>query len=165
MDGLIREDELWSFKLACVATSLYVIHNNTYYYLQQREYSIMAATNQIKKIDAMVIVMNGWVEIAHKYSKEYGWQHLYYLLEMTKRNTYIGAYSCMNLSSRKELYKKLRTLRLPLPKDIGLLRKLVIMMRDIHSNSLIPQGIGFIDMELITRLAVYIRKMKSHRNG
>ena len=161
MDGLIREDELWSFKLACVATSLYVIHNNTYYYLQQREYSIMAATNQIKKIDAMVSVMNGWVGIANKYSNEDCRQHLYYLLEMTKRNTYIESYSCMNLRTRKGLYKKLRIICLHLPKDTSLMVKIFFRIRDLHSSRIIPLNMGFLHMEMVTRLALFIRKLKS----
>lgn len=164
-EGLIHEDELWSFKLACVATSMYVQRKRTYNYLLKRTDSIISGTNRINKIKAFLHVIEGWAKIANNYSHNYSQEHLYYLLEMTKRNTYIESYSCMNLSSRKELYKKLRTLRLPQPKDISLLKKLVIMIRDIHSNPLIPQGIGFIDMELITKLAVFIRKIKSHRNG
>lgn len=164
-EGLIREDELWSFKLACVANSMYVIHANTYNYLLLRKDSIMGATDQIKKINAMVSVLSGWVEIAKTYSKDYSRQHLYYLLEMTKRNTYIEAYSCMNWQSRKELYKQIRTLQLPQPKDVSLLKKLMLLIRDMHSNPFIPQGIGFLDMELITRVAIFTRKIKSHRNG
>lgn len=160
-EGLIREDELWSFKLACVATSMYVIPDSTYNYLLQREDSIMGATKQVKKIEAMVRVMNGWVEIARTHYPEYSQQHLYYLLEMTKRNSYIESYSCMDWESRKQLYKKLRTLRLSLPTEISLLRKLIKLIRDIHSNEKFPAYIGFLDMELITRLAVLTRKMKS----
>lgn len=164
-EGLIREDELWSFKLACVATSMYVIPHSTYNYLLQREDSIMGATKQVKKIKAMVTVMNGWVEIAHAYSNEYSRQHLYYLLEMTKRNTYIESYSCMDWESRKELYKKLRMLRLALPTNISLTKKIMLLMRDMHSNTTIPTNIGFLEMELITRGAVLIRRIKSKRNG
>lgn len=161
-EGLIREDELWSFKLACVATSMYVIPHSTYNYLLQREDSIMGATKQVKKIEAMVTVMNGWVEIAHTYSNEYSREHLYYLLEMTKRNTYIESYSCMDWESRKELYKKLRMLRLALPTNISLSKNFMLLMRDLHSNTTIPTNIGFLEMELITRAAVLIRRLKSN---
>ena len=47
-EGLINEDELWSFQLACTAQSMYVIKNSTYKY-KIRESSITELQNNINK--------------------------------------------------------------------------------------------------------------------
>jgi glycosyltransferase involved in cell wall biosynthesis len=159
-EGLIREDELWSFKLACTATSMYVIHATTYNYLLQRKDSIMAATDQIKKIDAMRTVMAGWVETAQAYSHEYSQQHLYYLLEMTKRNCFIDAQDCMDDAKRLNLYKQLRTLSLPLPISMPPGKKLAIWVRDFHYSPLIPVKLGYSYMSMMVRLAIIVRRFK-----
>lgn len=162
-EGLIREDELWSFKLACVATSMYVIPHSTYNYLLQREDSIMGSTKQVKKIEAMVRVMNGWVEITRTHYPEYSQQHLYYLLEMTKRNTYIESLKCLSLKERKVLYCQLRSLCIPAPSNICLKRSVLISIRDCHYNQKVPLPMGFLMMELIANAVVVIRKIKQIR--
>lgn len=43
-EGLLHEDVVWSFKLACVANSMYVVTDSTYYY-RVRANSIMNATS------------------------------------------------------------------------------------------------------------------------
>lgn len=50
-EGLIHEDELWSFQLACTAQSMYVVKKNTYKY-KIRETSIMETLINDKRADA-----------------------------------------------------------------------------------------------------------------
>lgn len=47
-EGLIHEDELWSFQLACTATKIYGINKITYFYII-RENSIITANDANKK--------------------------------------------------------------------------------------------------------------------
>ena len=159
-EGLIREDELWSFQLACIASSMYVIHNNTYNY-RLCEDSIMTGDKAIDRIQAMVMVLEGWVQIAKSYNVPYARNHLYYLLEMEKRNNYIESLSCMNLNQRIELYKELRTLRLTSPDNINFINIALIRLRDLHTTSIIPSFIGFVHMEFLARMISFIRKKKS----
>ena len=54
-EGLINEDELWSFQLACTAQSMYVIDKCTYTY-KIRTNSITSTTNLVKKAEAFAII-------------------------------------------------------------------------------------------------------------
>ena len=56
-EGLINEDELWSFKLACTAQSMYAVTSNTYKY-KIRETSIMGSINQTRTADTFSTVTN-----------------------------------------------------------------------------------------------------------
>ncbi len=47
-EGLLHEDELWSFELACTAQSMAVVNKPTYFY-NIREGSIMTRTDLVKK--------------------------------------------------------------------------------------------------------------------
>ena len=57
-EGLIHEDELWSFEIACIARELKATQHVTYLYLL-REISTTATTNkdQRKKIDAKITIV------------------------------------------------------------------------------------------------------------
>jgi glycosyltransferase involved in cell wall biosynthesis len=160
-EGIIREDELWTFKLACLANSMYVIHDKTYnYYFLQREDSIMVANDLARKIKAMNIVMTGWIKTAKEHAHEYGWQHLYYILEMTKRNCFIDSQACMDVPSRVEYYKELRTLLLPLPRKMKKSTRIAIWARDFHYSKSIPLKVGFFYMTMIVELAKLARKIR-----
>ncbi len=50
-EGLINEDELWSFQLACLVQTTYVVREQVYLY-KVRESSIMGTMNLLKKVDA-----------------------------------------------------------------------------------------------------------------
>lgn len=54
-EGLINEDELWCFQLACTAQSMYVIKQETYKY-KIRETSIMGMLNAEKKANAISLI-------------------------------------------------------------------------------------------------------------
>lgn len=54
-EGVITEDELWCFQLACTAQSMYVIKQETYKY-KIRETSIMGMLNAEKKANAISLI-------------------------------------------------------------------------------------------------------------
>lgn len=51
-EGLINEDELWSFQLACTAQTMYVVKTHTHQY-KVRESSIMGRIDNNKRIEAL----------------------------------------------------------------------------------------------------------------
>lgn len=50
-EGLIHEDELWSFEMAICARNMYVVHKDTYHY-RRREGSITTSSRAICSLDA-----------------------------------------------------------------------------------------------------------------
>lgn len=56
-EGLINEDELWSFQIACTAKSMYVAKEETYIY-KIRKSSIMGSSNLTKTADALSTIFN-----------------------------------------------------------------------------------------------------------
>lgn len=66
-EGLINEDELWSFQLACLAQTLYVVKEQVYHY-KIRVNSIMESINLFKTTDAFSTIFYE----AHKWSVQKG---------------------------------------------------------------------------------------------
>ena len=63
-EGLINEDELWSFQMACTAQTMYVIKKETYKY-KVRESSIMGRQNNVSKANSLSTIANetySWVK-------------------------------------------------------------------------------------------------------
>lgn len=54
-EGIVHEDDLWSFKLACMAQSMYVVDETTYYYSMQPD-SIMRAPS-MRNLECRVLVL------------------------------------------------------------------------------------------------------------
>lgn len=60
-EGLLHEDELWSFQLACLARSMYVVNRESYIY-KIREGSItMCAEAQRRKVDALQVILRDMI--------------------------------------------------------------------------------------------------------
>lgn len=73
MEGLIQEDELWSFQCACSAKSLISIDSNTYYYCI-RESSIIGSKGEWdRKRQSMVILgyMQDYISQNHLFNPRY----------------------------------------------------------------------------------------------
>lgn len=56
-EGLIHEDEIWSFQLACTAQSMYAVKKSTYIY-KVRESSITDSKNKKQKAHALSRIVN-----------------------------------------------------------------------------------------------------------
>lgn len=54
-EGLLNEDDLWSFQLACTANTMYVIKKSTYIY-KVRESSITGKQDNLKRADSVSMI-------------------------------------------------------------------------------------------------------------
>lgn len=58
-EGLIHEDELWSFEIACVATTLRAVQTNTYfYYIRNNSITSNSQKDIKKKMEAMKTIVS-----------------------------------------------------------------------------------------------------------
>ena len=140
-EGLLNEDNLWSFQLACTAQSMYVIKQPTYIY-KVRETSIMGSINAEKTAQAFAAITQG----AYLWSKE---REFLFDNEVIKKILFYRNYALGHIFSiqpykvRKELYlkchKKLRIEALWLCHK-GMFTKNA-MLREIYNY--IPGILGF----------------------
>ena len=82
-EGLLHEDELWSFQLACLARSMYVVNRESYVY-KIREGSItMCAKAQRRKMDALQTVLSEMVDfiISRNIKSLYAYLKTYTILD------------------------------------------------------------------------------------
>lgn len=56
-EGLINEDDLWSFQLACTAQSMYIVKRETYIY-KIRESSITGRQDNVKRVNSISTITN-----------------------------------------------------------------------------------------------------------
>ena len=63
LEGILHEDELWSFQVACVAQSLVVVKRPTYIY-KLREGSITASSLTQRRMDSLNRILRGMCEFA-----------------------------------------------------------------------------------------------------
>ena len=105
-EGLIHEDVLWSFQIACLALSLCVVNKNTYIYNKQREGSISCLYGKDKRIIALIDIlkeMSAFVDNHHIESKELFRLFSIYFKEVTN-------YYSDSLFNYVSIYKSLRPL-------------------------------------------------------
>lgn len=101
-EGLIHEDVLWSFKLACRAESMYVVNEPTYKYTI-RANSIMTAARIDKDAKEYVRVFSLMSEYAKGDSKLWNDKSVYSIVEGRKSTMLFSLLS----KGRKDLYKLL----------------------------------------------------------
>ena len=89
-EGLINEDELWSFQLACTAQSMYVIDKCTYTY-KIRTNSITSTTNLVKKAEAFAII----TKEAYEWSTQKGFASNY---DVFNKITWFREYSLRTIA-------------------------------------------------------------------
>ncbi len=104
---LLHEDELWSFQLACVASSMYVVKKQTYFYLL-RGGSIMSAQKTKRNFESLIQVIKGQVEVLRTCQLEKN-IYLYDIIEEGKRWRMADALEQFPLESFS-VYKELRAL-------------------------------------------------------
>lgn len=69
-EGLLHEDILWSFQVACLASTLYCVNHVTYVYLYKREGSIRYNETKQAIIDCLIIILKEMgVFVAKKHVK------------------------------------------------------------------------------------------------
>lgn len=67
-EGIIHEDELWSFQAACVARSLRAVSHNVYhYYIRENSITAESNKNNWKKIEAKEIIAGEMTSFLHEH--------------------------------------------------------------------------------------------------
>lgn len=145
-EGLIHEDELWSFQLACTATKIYGINKITYFYII-RQNSITTANDANKKerrsYHCMLILKSMYeYQRKHKLYKSVissliiNFRRVVYSVAMeaghTLRETYIQIRKCdqrpfmVKWQSYPSLKEKIKNLDDILPVSLGYIYRLLI---------------------------------------
>lgn len=101
-EGLLHEDELWSFLLASSAKSMYVIKDKTYFYYI-RNYSITTHITR-RNLEAIATIIKEIRQIItdHKIVTNY---HTYCLIEELKISSFIKKYKCNCRFNLYDIYK------------------------------------------------------------
>lgn len=107
-EGIVREDELWNFQLACVAQSMYVVNYRTYKYFI-RSGSVMSDSKSMKHFESLTKVVEGQVSTVKKHGLENN-QNLYNIIEEEKLECMEFAKRLLSFRECKSFYHKLRTL-------------------------------------------------------
>ena len=66
-EGLLYEDNLWSFQIACLASSLYIVNQVTYVH-KKRKGSITESTEKEKRVKSLIVIikeMKSFLEMFH----------------------------------------------------------------------------------------------------
>lgn len=137
-EGILHEDELWSFNIVACAKSMYVVNRPTYIY-SIREGSIMTSSKQQKRIDDMTIVCHEVVKTAKKNNI----LHNYYVNRCIQNILSKPIKLCSDKSTAKKLYSDLLS-EVGLPRYQCLIAnglKIGSQIRDFHW--LLPYAIGF----------------------
>ena len=101
-EGLLNEDELWSFQIACTAQSMSVVRHSTYKY-KIRESSIMGQLRDTNRAYALSVVFNE----AYKWSEEKGVLYDYFHKILNYREQVFSIiFSQKTCSQKKELFLK-----------------------------------------------------------
>jgi len=143
-EGLIHEDGLWSFQIACKAVSMYVIEDCTYYY-RVRTNSIMTSKDISHDLNYLLKVENEMCLYINSEKIEFDkWLNLFI------QKWFIGAMTlCFNLPySYKKFYTDSRKVFF---KNLSITRFKYIFhsnfLRDIHW--LMPSKLGYIYFSII----------------
>ena len=67
-EGIVHEDDLWSFKLACMAQSMYVVDETTYYFSMQPDSIMRAPSMRYLECRVHRIIVSGLINNIHTLS-------------------------------------------------------------------------------------------------
>lgn len=141
-DGIVREDELWSFKVACTAQSMYFLLENTYNHLINRPGSIMNNNQLGYHIECMKKVIEKETEIVIE-KQLTGSLHLYNIIEDAKRRNLSSAHWIYDSESLKSDYRFYRSLKFKTIFSFPFcgIRWFQYLIRDFHY--LLPENLGY----------------------
>lgn len=109
--GILHEDELWSFKLACVARNMYVLNERTYIYYM-RSGSIMSDLKSRRHFDSYTKVLEERIKTVRLYGLESN-QNLYNIIEDSKLDCMKYANRLLPFKDCRSYYHKLVALHYP----------------------------------------------------
>ena len=157
-EGLIHEDVLWTFKVACKANSMYVVKRPVYNYYV-RSSSIMTSMSIEKDVNIYVEVFGNIAAFVEEEDRMYG-RHEYALIEGKKSGI---LYSLLQKGENElyaRTYRKFR--KLPFANPMKAYRQGVIGMgylfRDMHY--LLPVTLGSFYKKMFYMLVYRLRGRK-----
>lgn len=151
-EGLIHEDELWSFKVACVANSMYVVNAKTYNYLYNNPQSITSDKDSLRHFHAYTEVLKKEIEYLRE-SKHSNDLYLYYQIEEAKRWRMKDAVRLLSSKDALSYYKQIRNMHFvnPLFMPFDIKYSIRNFIRDLHY--LLPARFGYKYMVLLNLLS------------
>lgn len=150
-EGLIHEDELWSFKLACVAGSIYVLNDRTYNYKFNNPNSITSDIASFRHFEAYTEVLRQQILAVTQFNLKND-LYLYYHIEESKRWRMKDAVKLLDVNEAFLYYKKIRNWHYehPLIYPFDLKYTVRNWIRDIHY--FLPSRLGYKYMNLLNKL-------------
>ncbi len=151
VEGIMHEDELWSFHITCVAQSAYAIPQQTYLYLL-REGSVMSPERKRARYASLNEVIRGEAALLRQYGQECNIV-LYNLIEEHKRWQMKDAVRLFDAKGAYDAYRQLRSLPAPsLFRARPMCRQwLKSAVRDVHRC--LPVRLGYIYIRLLNCLS------------
>lgn len=159
-EGIIHEDELWSFMLACIATSMGVVMSNTYTYYKRTDSITGSVGNSDEKLKKscfskteVIKYMYDFLINNHKLKEN---RYIVYAYESKKYALFISIQRCgyFKIKELYTLYKDFRSKRLISNSNIFQLLYLdkKLFIKTIHY--LFPQIMGFCYFMFLQKLKV-----------
>lgn len=157
-EGLIHEDVLWTFKVACKAENLYVVKKPIYNYYV-RSSSIMTSMSIEKDANVYAEVFDCIVSFVKSEGREYG-RYEYALVEGKKAGILYSLLQKKEVSLYKKIYRRFR--KLSFANSYHAYRKGIIgfgyLVRDFHY--LLPEILGSMYKRLFYILVYKLRGRK-----
>lgn len=160
VENLLHEDELWTFQLACVANSMYVVDERTYkYFIRGNGGSIMHDLVSNRHIEAYCTVAQKMTEFVKEKNIKHN-DNICKVVEWVKYNRCISlSMSSESFANTFRLYKRLRSLDFERPQSASLSTKERILA--FHNN--LPLYLGFLWCYLSRRISAFLVALR-HRN-
>ena len=157
-EGLIHEDVLWTFKVACKAANMYVVKRPVYNYYV-RSSSIMTSMSIEKDVNIYVEVFGNIAAFVEEEDRMYG-RYEYTLIEGKKSGILYSLLQKGEAELYSKSYQKFR--KLPFTNPFEAYRKGVIgagyFFRDIHY--LLPEKLGCLYKKMFYLLVYKLRGRK-----
>jgi len=156
--GIVQEDVLWTFEMACMSPSLYLMSDALYIY-KLREGSVSTAMDSIKKTSNMVLLAQKMTQFLKENNK---WDNIFALLYV-REWLYLILYNvfieCRSIHSMDEYIQLRQIASHVLNKNrLAFFRGgLVRFLKDVHWC--MPRACGFIYISIFFRLKyLFLRK-------
>ena len=162
-EGIVHEDDLWSFKLACMAQSMYVVDETTYYYSMQPD-SIMRAPS-MRNLECRVLVLGYIYDFIRSSRCLQDNRQIYIFFENLKAKYFDRIlYFTKDKSFYYQSYLVFRSKKYAsLFKMVGLRPVWKLMLQNIHYA--LPTYAGYLYFKAFVKSAYYLRvisiKMKA----
>lgn len=106
-EGIVHEDDLWSFMVACRANSLYVLKERTYIYVIRK--GSITQNPTLHNLDSRSKIISGMVDFIKEHTELIGRKDVYNYVEELKSQYFFNILSeNTSLKFKYQFYKRLR---------------------------------------------------------